>query len=137
MDGSAAGVDDVAAWLAAKCGAAVPPDARLFVLRRDGAIEGAVIFSHWFWDAGRRVDAELTIELDRPATPAIVRAALRYAFEALELDRVTVHPRHERSRLLAQLCGFRFEGVKRGTGRMIYGLTAADYRAGHFGRAAA
>lgn len=122
---------EVGAWLRARCGATPPAESEVFTVR-DGAgeIEGALIFSHWYVEDGRPIDAEWTLEIDRPATPAIIRAALRYAFDRLGLERLTVHPRHERSQALAEWIGFQYEGTRRGDQpRLMYGMTADEYRA--------
>jgi len=124
-------IDDPRAWLEHVAGAPVPPDAELVAVRRSGHTVGVVVWSHWYHCDGAPVDAEVTLHMQRPATPALIRGILRYSFNRLRLDRVTVHPMTDASRRLGELMGFQKEGTKRGAAVAdadIYGLTAHDFR---------
>lgn len=130
--------DTPTAWLRERCDAEPPPDAVVItILGDDGRIVGLSIFSHWL-DGGR--DAELTLEMDRPASPALIRKLLNYAFSpaGLGVERLTMHPRTEQSRRLAErVVGAVHEGTRRGEApRSMYGLTLADYLASPLRRSA-
>lgn len=93
--------------------------------------EGELIFGIIFFNhhPGRDIEVAMAATDIRPAMPASFRRIAEYPFITLGLPRLTafVHIDNHRVRRFAEGIGCKFEGIKRATDEIMYGLLPSEF----------
>lgn len=108
------GTESVKDWVAMMiCGARMDwgPSESLAVLRDDGSLAAAVVYSEY--RPGADVRASIAATRADWATRGVLRELFRYPFETLGVPRITilVSEKNEKSRKMVKKMGFSQEGV--------------------------
>ncbi len=131
--------EGVAAWVARELGIRdFGPSSAFGVADESGKIVGGIVF-HNYQPQYRSVEVSIAMLTPRWANPGIIRRTLSYAFDTLNVRRITATtPRKAASarRFLTKL-GFRYEGMAwKGFGTddaVISGLRDYEWRASKWG----